>query len=150
MTAWIKVNIAVVPPVPKAKVSTAAAVKTGDNRNCRRAYLRLPGRICIDHLSHITKARRSRFPRSGTGGPRPQSDAIPQSAALLTIQGVDCHGAAIVRKMRLGGGAKQYPRRGRMRTPLPGSLANRAVSKRSEADRPALSGRTARRPTHRR
>ena len=37
MTAWISVKIAVVPPIPKASVSTAAAVKTGDNRSCRMA-----------------------------------------------------------------------------------------------------------------
>ncbi len=35
MTAWIRVKIAVVPPIPKASVSMAATVKTGDSRNCR-------------------------------------------------------------------------------------------------------------------
>ena len=37
MTAWISVKIAVVPPMPSASVRTAAAVKTGDGRNCRSA-----------------------------------------------------------------------------------------------------------------
>ena len=36
MTAWISVKIAVVPPIPKASVSMAAAVNTGDSRNCRK------------------------------------------------------------------------------------------------------------------
>jgi hypothetical protein len=37
ITAWISVKIAVVPPMPSASVSTAAAVNTGDSRNCRNA-----------------------------------------------------------------------------------------------------------------
>jgi hypothetical protein len=45
------VNIAVVPPIPKASVNTAAAVKTGDNRNCRSAYRKFPGKLCMEHLS---------------------------------------------------------------------------------------------------
>ena len=38
MTAWIIVKIAVVPPIPKARVSVAAAVNTGDIRNCLKVY----------------------------------------------------------------------------------------------------------------
>src|SRR5256885_16582262 len=34
----MSVKIAVVPPIPKASVSTAAIVKTGDCRNWRKAY----------------------------------------------------------------------------------------------------------------
>jgi hypothetical protein len=37
----------VVPPIPRARVRTAVAVKTGDRRNWRRAYFRVPGRFCI-------------------------------------------------------------------------------------------------------
>jgi hypothetical protein len=48
--ASIKVKIAVVPPIPKAKVMMAAAVKTGDSRNCRMAYRMLPARLRIRDL----------------------------------------------------------------------------------------------------
>src|SRR5580700_5618587 len=44
MTASIKVKIAVVPPIPRARVSIAAEVKPGARRNCRSAYRALPGR----------------------------------------------------------------------------------------------------------
>ena len=37
ITAWMSVKIAVVPPMPTDRVRIAAAVKTGDNRNWRRA-----------------------------------------------------------------------------------------------------------------
>ena len=37
ITAWISVKMAVVPPMPKASVSTAAEVNTGDSLNCRTA-----------------------------------------------------------------------------------------------------------------
>ena len=37
MTAWIREKMAVVPPMPSANVSTAAAVNTGECRNCRKA-----------------------------------------------------------------------------------------------------------------
>jgi hypothetical protein len=37
ITAWINVNMAVVPPIPNASVNTAVAVKTGESRNCRKA-----------------------------------------------------------------------------------------------------------------
>jgi hypothetical protein len=38
MTASISMKIAVVPPIPKASVSTAAAVNTPDTHNCLAAY----------------------------------------------------------------------------------------------------------------
>ena len=41
MIAWIIVKIAVVPPIPSASVSVAAAVNIGDIRNCRRVYRRV-------------------------------------------------------------------------------------------------------------
>ncbi len=37
ITAWMSVKIAVVPPMPSASVSTAAAVKTGEDLNWRMA-----------------------------------------------------------------------------------------------------------------
>jgi hypothetical protein len=37
ITAWISVKTAVVPPIPKARVNTTAAEKTGANRNCLKA-----------------------------------------------------------------------------------------------------------------
>ena len=37
MTAWMSVNMAVVPPMPSASVSTAVTVKTRATRNCRSA-----------------------------------------------------------------------------------------------------------------
>ncbi|HEV2728632.1 MAG TPA: hypothetical protein VGV15_01255, partial [Terriglobales bacterium] len=42
ITASIKLKIAVVPPIPSAKVNTAAAVNTGADRNCLSAYRMLP------------------------------------------------------------------------------------------------------------
>src|SRR5467141_1657579 len=56
--------MAVVPPIPKANVSTAAAVKTGDNRNCRRAYRKLPGRLCMEHLSLLYALESRQVPKS--------------------------------------------------------------------------------------
>ena len=38
MTACIREKIAVVPPMPRASVSTAVSVKTGARRNCLKAY----------------------------------------------------------------------------------------------------------------
>src|SRR5207245_8639199 len=103
--------MAVVPPIPKASVNTAAAVKTGDNLNCRRAYRKLPGRLCMEHLSLLYALEPRQVPKAGNRRTSPAvRRALPQSAALLTIQEIVCHGAAIVRKMRFGGGAKQYPR----------------------------------------
>jgi hypothetical protein len=37
MTAWMSVKIAVVPPMPIARVSTAVIVKTRATQNCRSA-----------------------------------------------------------------------------------------------------------------
>ena len=37
MTAWISVKMAVVPPMPRASVRTAVAVKTRATQNCRSA-----------------------------------------------------------------------------------------------------------------
>src|SRR5258708_31844957 len=88
ITAWIKVKIAVVPPIPKASVSTAAAVKTGDNRNCRRAYRRLPGRFGIEHLSILYAAQAVRVPEFG-------KLLTPLGALLLTLRGVVCHRAVM-------------------------------------------------------
>jgi hypothetical protein len=38
ITAWMSVKMAVVPPIPSARVTTAAAVKTGAWRSWRMAY----------------------------------------------------------------------------------------------------------------
>jgi hypothetical protein len=50
MTAWIIVKIAVVPPIPKASVKVAAAVNTGDIRNCLKVYRRVLRGFCIGPL----------------------------------------------------------------------------------------------------
>jgi hypothetical protein len=47
MIAWIIVKIAVVPPIPSASVSVAAAVNTGDFRNCLNVYRRVLRKFCI-------------------------------------------------------------------------------------------------------
>src|SRR5947209_18533951 len=57
--------MAVVPPIPKASVNTAAAVKTGDNLNCRRAYRKLPGRLCMEHLSLLYALESRQVPKVG-------------------------------------------------------------------------------------
>ena len=36
MTAWIKMKIAVVRPIPRANVGTAPVVNTSDSLNCRK------------------------------------------------------------------------------------------------------------------
>src|ERR1700685_3048335 len=63
-----------VPPIPRAKVSTAAAVKTGDNRNCRKAYRKFPGRFCMAHPSIHYEAGPPRVPL--TKQPRDTNRAI--------------------------------------------------------------------------
>src|SRR5215471_11247732 len=50
MTASIRVKIAVVPPMPRASVSIAVAVKIGDSLNCRRAYLTLSRNVSMPGL----------------------------------------------------------------------------------------------------
>ncbi len=57
-------NIAVVPPIPKAKVSIAAAVNTGDSRNCRMAYRKLPSRFCMETSQYSTQLSPFGFPKS--------------------------------------------------------------------------------------
>src|SRR5437899_5380527 len=57
--------MAVVPPIPKASVNTAAAVKTGDNLNCRRAYRKLPGKLCMEHLSLLYVLESRQVPKAG-------------------------------------------------------------------------------------
>src|SRR5713226_10399446 len=56
--------MAVVPPIPKASVNTAAAVKMGDNLNCRNAYRKLPGRLCMEHLSILYAVLSRQVPKS--------------------------------------------------------------------------------------
>src|SRR5712692_4759498 len=70
--------MAVVPPIPKASVNTAAAVKTGDNLNCRRAYRKLPGRFCIEHLSLLYAVESRQVPK---GGNRRTSPAVRRTSA---------------------------------------------------------------------
>ena len=55
-------KIAVVPPIPKAKVSIAAAVNTGDSRNCRAAYRKLPNRFCHGNLYSVYATQPLRVP----------------------------------------------------------------------------------------
>jgi hypothetical protein len=45
MTPWIKVKIAVVPPIPNASVRTAVTVNTRAAQNCRSAYRSSPMRL---------------------------------------------------------------------------------------------------------
>jgi hypothetical protein len=66
----------VVPPIPKASVNTAAAVKTGDNRNCRRAYRKLPGKFCMEHLSILYAVQLLRVPKSSKLVNAPQAGTI--------------------------------------------------------------------------
>src|SRR4051794_39948154 len=47
MMAWIRVKMAVVPPIPRASVRVAAAVNTGDIRNCLRLYRSVLRKFCI-------------------------------------------------------------------------------------------------------
>ncbi len=59
MTAWIIVNIAVVPPIPSASVTVTAAVNIGDIRNCRKVYRRVVNMFYKSSLYDNT--RRQRF-----------------------------------------------------------------------------------------
>ena len=52
------------PADSNARVSTAATVKTGDSQNCRRAYRKLPGRFCIEHLFLLYAVQPRRVPMS--------------------------------------------------------------------------------------
>src|SRR5678815_4523827 len=61
MIAWIKVKIAVVPPIPKARVRMTADVKTGDSRNCLTLYRRVLSIFCIrasiePDIPHVQKS----------------------------------------------------------------------------------------------
>src|SRR5205814_9372856 len=60
--------------MPNAKVSTAAAVNTGDSRNWRRAYRKLPGRLGINTSPYSTKAgaKSSRIQETGELRPWPR------------------------------------------------------------------------------
>src|SRR5436190_15759766 len=57
ITAWMSVKIAVVPPMPSDSVSTAAAVKTGDKRNCRIAYRTAPTAVSMSSLDGYRSRR---------------------------------------------------------------------------------------------
>jgi len=70
--------MAVVPPIPKASVNTAAAVKTGDNLNCRRAYRKLLGKLCMEHLTLLYALESRQVPKAGN---RRTSSAVRRTFA---------------------------------------------------------------------
>jgi hypothetical protein len=57
----------------------------------------------MEHLFRLYALELREVPWAGTGGPRPQSSAIPQSAGVLTIQGAERHGAGRPKNTQFGG-----------------------------------------------
>jgi hypothetical protein len=66
MTASINVKIAVVPPIPSARVKTAAEVNPGDFQNCRNAYLMCMFPLALNYAAkppELAVAKRKTFLR---------------------------------------------------------------------------------------
>ena len=77
------VKIAVVPPIPNASVSVAAAVNTGDNRNCLKLYRRVLRKFCIVPFYRLTKFGYGEFPKES--GILYESKKVTDFGALFSL-----------------------------------------------------------------